>query len=65
MTTSMIRTKLSNVDIYIHTVGNDIIKFNAYVLHLIDTLASQGETIQDILKNIFKGYGACTGNFCV
>ena len=36
-TTRMIQTKLSNLDIYICTVGNDITKFHGYVLQLIDT----------------------------
>lgn len=59
-TTSMIRLKLSNLDSYIHTVGNDISKFNAHVKVLLDTLAARGETTQDLLTNLFKGYGACS-----
>ena len=48
------------MDLYIHTVGNDITKFNTYLLQIIDTLASWLEKLQDTPKNIFKGYGACT-----
>ena len=59
-TTSMIRTKLSSMDIYIHTVGNDITKFNAYFIQIIDTLASRCETAEDLLINLFNGYGDCT-----
>ena len=40
-TTSVIRTKLSNMDIYIHIVGGGITKFNAYVLQIIGTLATE------------------------
>ena len=59
-TTSMIRTKLSNLDAYINTIGNDITKFNGYVQMLIQTLATRGETTQDLLTNLFKGYAACS-----
>jgi len=59
-TTSMIRTKLSNLDTYIHTVGNDITKFNGYVRMLQDTLRARGETTSDLLTNLFKGYAACS-----
>ena len=52
-TTSVIRTKLSNMDIYIHIVGGGITKFNAYVLQIIGTLSSQGENTQYLLTNIF------------
>ena len=59
-TTSMIRTKLSNLDVYISTIGNDITKFNAYVKMLQDTLRARGEMTSDLLTNLFKGYGACS-----
>lgn len=59
-TTGMIRTKLSNLDSYVQVVGNDITKFNGYVKMLLDTLASRGETTQDLLTNLFKGYGSCS-----
>jgi hypothetical protein len=59
-TTGMIRTKLSNLDSYIQVVGNDVTKFNGYVKMLLDTLASRGETTQDLLTNLFKGYGSCS-----
>ena len=54
--TSMIRTKLFNLDIHIHTMGNYITKFDVYVLQIIYTLASWGETTQDIITDPFKGY---------
>ena len=59
VTTSMISTKLPNLDIYIHTVVNDITRFNEYLIQLIDTLSPRGETTQYILTNTFKGYGDC------
>jgi hypothetical protein len=59
-TTSMIRTKLTNLDAYIQTIGNDISKFNSYVKMLLSTLESRGETTQDLLTNLFKGYAACS-----
>ena len=59
VTTSMISTKLPNLDIYIHTVVNDITRFNEYLIQLIDTLSPRGETTKYILMNLFKGYGDC------
>jgi hypothetical protein len=59
-TTSSIRTKLSNLDSYIMTIGSDITKFNGYVRLLIDSLAARGETSNDLLTNLFKGYEAAT-----
>ena len=57
--TSMIITIIFNLDIYFHTMGNNITKFYAYFLQIIDTLVSLGETIQYLLANLFKGYGSC------
>jgi hypothetical protein len=59
-TTSNIRTKLSSLDTYIHTIGQDITKFNGYVKLLIDSLQARGETTQDLLTNLFKGYAVCS-----
>jgi hypothetical protein len=59
-TTSSIRTKLSRLDTYIVTIASDITKFNGYVRFLIDSLAARGETSNDLLTNLFKGYGAAT-----
>jgi hypothetical protein len=61
-TTSSIRTKMSNLDSYIMTIGSDITKFNGYVRLLIDSLAARGETSNDLLTNLFKGYEAATDN---
>jgi hypothetical protein len=57
-TTASIRNKLSSLDEYILTIGCDITKFNGHVRLLIDSLAARGETTQDLLSNLFKGYNA-------
>ena len=41
-------------------MGNDIIKFNAYILQIIDKFATRGETTQDLLTDIFNSYVSCT-----
>ena len=59
-TSASIRTKLTDLDRYLPTIGHDIIKFNTYVKLLIDGLRSRGETSHDLLVNLFKGYMACS-----
>jgi hypothetical protein len=59
-TTSNIRTKLSSLDTYIHTIGQDITKLNTHVKLLIGSLQARGETTQDLLTNLFKGYMECS-----
>ena len=59
-TSASIRTKLTDLDKYLPTIGHDIVKFNTYVKLLIDGLRSRGETTQDLLINLFKGYMACS-----
>ena len=59
-TSASIRTKLTDLDRYLPTIGNDITKFNTYVKLLIDSLRSRGETSHDLLVNLFKGYMACS-----
>ena len=51
-----IRDKLSSLDLYLPTIGHDIIKFNAYVKDLLDSLNARGETTHDLLSNVFKAY---------
>ena len=57
-TTTHIRSKLSSLDDYLPSVGHDIGKMNLYVLNLIEALTARGETSNDILSNLFKGYKA-------
>ena len=59
-TSGMIRTELSNLDDYMSKIGNDIVKFNGHVTILLDTLTARGETTQDLVTNLFKGYAACS-----
>ena len=64
-TSTSIRTKLTELDTYLPTIGHDIIKFNTYVKLLVDGLRSRGETTTDLLTNLFKGYLACSDrDFC-
>ena len=58
-TSSMIRTKLSNLDEYLTETNNDILKFNNHVRMLMDSLTARGEKTQDLLNNMFKAYAAC------
>ena len=55
-----IRDKLSSLDLYLPTIGNDIIKFNTYVKDLLDSLYARGETTHDLLANLFKAYKAAS-----
>jgi hypothetical protein len=57
-TTSSIRTKLASLDIYIMTIGCNITKFNGHVKLLLDQLLARGQTTNDLLVFLFKGYGA-------
>jgi len=59
-TTSTIRTKLSELDSYLPTIGSDISKFNQYVALLLAALKSRGEKTEDLLTNLFKGYLAAS-----
>ena len=59
-TSSTIRQQLGQLDIYIGTVGHNIIKFNEYVLLLIESLNARGESSSDVLVNLFKGYSAAS-----
>ena len=59
-TISTIRLQLSSLDTYVHDNGTDIIELNAHVRSLMDGLVARGQTTQDLLVNLFKGYKACT-----
>ena len=59
-TTQAIRTKLSNLDLYIQTINCDITKFNGYVKQLIMSLSARGHRTEDLLSNLFKGYLAAS-----
>jgi hypothetical protein len=55
-TISTIRTKLSNLDSYMLSIGGDIEKFNTYVKGLEESLTARGQITTDLLINLFKGY---------
>lgn len=55
-TVTTIRTQLSSLDVYVHTIGCDITKLNQYVKELVTGLTARGETTNDLLVNLFKGY---------
>ena len=59
-TSASIRKKLTNLDRYLPTIGQDITKFNTYVKLLVDRLRSRGEVTNDLLINLFKGYSTCS-----
>ena len=59
-TTGSIREKLSSLDLYLPTVGCNVTKFNQYVKLMIQALGARGETTQDLLSNLFKGYSSCS-----
>lgn len=59
-TTTTIRTNLSSLDLYLPRIGHDITKFNQYVQLMVQALKSRGETTQDLLTNLFKGYVAAS-----
>jgi len=58
-TTGMIREKLSALDLYMPTIGNDIIKFNNHVRMLLGALDARGARTFDLLTNLFKAYAVC------
>ena len=59
-TTAVIREKLQNLDAYLQEVGNDIQKFNNYVMVLMESLSARGETSSDLLIHLFTAYASCS-----
>jgi hypothetical protein len=56
-TISTIRTKLSDLDAHMLSIGGDITKFNTYVNKgLVESLNARGETTTDLLVSLFKGH---------
>ena len=41
-------------------IEREVVKFNMYVKNLIAELLSRGETTNDLLVNLFKGYGVAS-----
>ena len=55
VTSTALSPKLSNLDTYIATVGNDITKLNVHFNTLIQSIIARGDMGMDLLANIFKG----------
>jgi hypothetical protein len=64
-TTRHIRQHLSQLHEYILTVDSDIEIFNLYVNGLINSLAARGQSTQDLLANLVKGYKTATDDVFV
>jgi hypothetical protein len=54
------RTKLTDFDRYLPTIGHNIAMFNTYVKLLVEGLKSRGEITTDLLVNLLKGYMVCS-----
>ena len=52
-----IRGQLSSLDKYMDKC-NDVEKFNEHVKDLLDSLTARGESTNDLLSNLFKGYAS-------
>ena len=61
-TTTFIRGRLSSLDTYMKSVDSDVEKFNEHVKNQMDSLNARGQTTQDLLANLFKGYDETSDN---
>ncbi|GAX10178.1 hypothetical protein FisN_3Lu402 [Fistulifera solaris] len=59
-TVTHIRTQLSSLDQYLPKIQLNITKMNQQVKQLLEGLAARGETTNDLLANLFKGYKAAS-----
>jgi hypothetical protein len=59
-TTKFIRESLSSLDSCMVKIDSDIEKFNDYIRDLVDLLTARGQTTEDLLANLFKGYAAAS-----
>ena len=57
-TITMIRTRLSNLDVKMAELQDDIVQFNEFVKAQVIHLGARGERTTDLLVNLFKGYKA-------
>jgi hypothetical protein len=57
-TARRIREKLSDLSSYMVSVDSDVMLYNFHVNQLVINLAARGETTQDLLSNLLKGYKA-------
>jgi hypothetical protein len=59
-TTRFLREQLSSLNKLMIEKESNVIEFNESVRGLLDSLASRGESTQDLLSNLFKGYEAAS-----
>ena len=59
-TTRFLREQLSSLNTLMTEKESNIIDFNESVRGLLDSLAARGESTQDLLSNLFKGYEAAS-----
>jgi hypothetical protein len=59
-TITVIRTRLSSLDVKIADFQDNIVDLNAYVKNQTDSLHARGETTNDLLVNLFKAYKVCS-----
>jgi hypothetical protein len=57
-TASFYRNNLLELDSYMSTINGDVALFNHYVKQQVYNLKARGETVNDLLLNLFKGYRA-------
>ena len=55
-TVTYIRSALSKLDHHMAKCGNDVTKFNDFVRMQLDALKARGESSNDIMVKLFKGY---------
>ncbi len=59
-TTRVVRERLSNLDTYMVEIKSDVEKFNLYVKDQRNSLDARGQTTDDLLHNLLKGYSAAS-----
>ena len=59
-TSRQIRDNLSTLDSYMRYIKSDVPAFNMHVRSLLDSLRACGETSNNLLNNLFRGYKAAS-----
>ena len=54
----MISKKLHNIESHAQEIRNEITNYNGHVKFIVETLSDRGETTNELLMNVLKGYGA-------
>ena len=55
-TASFYRTNLMDLDSYMASINGDVAIFNQYAKQQVYNLRSRGDTVDDLLLFLFKGY---------